>query len=67
MERIGYILLGIVAAIWLLAVVIGMIAAWPFGLIGLAALAGMAFLFAHVVKTRRANRDDDYYSQNIEK
>ncbi|MHC4714892.1 MAG: hypothetical protein ACYTAN_16745 [Planctomycetota bacterium] len=67
MERIGYILLGIVAAIWLLAVIVGMIAAFPFGLIGLAALAGIGFLFAHVVKTRRANKDDDYYSKNIDK
>ena len=65
MENIGYILLAIVAACWLVAMLIGMIAAFPFGVIGLLAIAGIGFLFAKVVKDRLANKDDDYYSKHI--
>ena len=65
MENIGYILLAIVAACWLIAMLVGMIAAFPFGLIGLLAIAGIGFLFAKVVKDRLANKDDDYYYECI--
>ena len=37
MENIGYILLGIVAICWITAIIIGVIVAFPFGLIGLIA------------------------------
>lgn len=66
MERIGYILLSIVAAGWLVAMIAGMIAAFPFGLIGFVAILGLGFLFAKVVKDRMANKQDDYYSKNID-
>ena len=67
MERIGYILLSVVAAIWLMAILAGMIAAFPFGLIGLIVLAGIGFLFAKVIKDRINNKEDDYYSKNVDK
>ena len=52
MENIGYILLGTVALLWLVGMFAGMIAAFPFGLIGLLGFMGMGFLFAKVVKDR---------------
>ncbi len=67
MENIGYVLLGIVAVSWLVAMLAGMIAAFPFGLIGMAGILGMGFLFAKVVKDRLANDEDDYYSKHVEK
>ncbi len=67
MERIGYVLLSIVAAGWLIAIFAGMIAAFPFGLIGLLVLLGIGFLFAKVVKDRLENKEDDYYSKNVDK
>ena len=67
MENIGYILLGIVVICWLIAMFIGMIATFPFGIIGLVAIAGLGFLFAQVVKDRLANKEDDYYSKNVDK
>ncbi len=67
MENIGYVLLGIVAVIWLVAIFIGFIAAFPFGIIGFVALAGFTFLFARVIKDRVENKEDDYYSDNIDK
>ncbi len=67
MENIGYVLLGIVAVLWLTAVIVGMIAAFPFGLIGLMVITGVGFLFAQVVKDRLANKEDDYYAKNVDK
>jgi hypothetical protein len=67
MEKIGYILLLVVAIIWLLAMVLGMIAAYPFGIIGLIALVGIGLLFIRVVRDRLASKEDDYYSKNVER
>lgn len=67
MERIGYILLSIVAAGWLVAMIAGMIAAFPFGIIGFIAILGIGFLLAKVVKDRIENKEDDYYSKNVDK
>jgi len=67
MENIGYFLLGIVAVIWIIAVIIGVIVAFPFGLIGLLAILGFGFLFAKVIKDRLENKEDDHYSKTIDK
>ncbi|RLD68991.1 MAG: hypothetical protein DRI95_01490 [Bacteroidetes bacterium] len=67
MERVGYILLSVAAAGWLIAILAGMIAAFPFGIIGFIAIVGIGFLFAKVVKDRLENKEDDYYSDNVEK
>ncbi len=67
MERIGYVLLSLVAAGWLMAMLAGMIVAFPFGLIGLVVIMGIGFLFAKVVKDRLSNKEDDYYSENVDK
>ena len=67
MENIGYILLGIVAACWITAIIIGVIVAFPVGIIGLIAITGIGFLFAKVIKDRLENKEDDHYSKNINK
>lgn len=67
MEKLGYILLSIVAGIWLVGMVAGMIAIFPVGLVGLLAIAGFGLLFAKVLKERLASKEDDYYSKTIEK
>ena len=67
MENIGYILLGIAAVCWITAVIIGVIVAFPVGLIGLIAIVGIGFLFAKVIKDRLENKEDDHYSKNIKK
>jgi len=67
MEKIGYILLAIVAVCWLIAMLFGMIAAFPFGIVGLLAIIGVGFLFAKVVKDRLSSKEDDHYSKNVEK
>ena len=66
MEYIGYVLLAIVALVWIVALFIGMIAAFPYGIVGLVAIIGIGFLFAKVIKDRLENKEDDHYSDNIE-
>jgi len=67
MERLGYFLLGLAAAAWLLAILLGMIAMLPFGLLGLVAIAGLGFLFLKVLSERMANREDDHYEKEVHK
>ena len=67
MENIGYILLGIAAVCWIVAIIIGVIVAFPVGLIGLITIIGIGFLFAKVIKDRLENKEDDHYSKNIDK
>lgn len=66
MEVIGYIFLGIFAVCWLIATFKGMIAAFPFGVIGFIAIIGFGFLFARIVKDRLENKEDDHYSKNVD-
>lgn len=67
MENIGYILLGIAAICWIIAVIVGVIVAFPVGIIGLIAIIGIGFLFAKVIKDRLENKEDDHYSKSVEK
>jgi len=66
-EKIAYVCLGAVAVLYLSAMVVGMIAAFPFGLIGLIALLGVGVLFVKVLKERFRNKDDDYYSKTVDR
>jgi hypothetical protein len=67
METIGYILLAIVAVIWIVAMIYGMISSFPVGIIGLIAIVGIGLLLAKVIKDRVANKEDDHYSRNVDK
>jgi len=66
MEKIGYVLLGIVAVVYLGLMVAGMIAAFPWGLIGLVAMVGVGFLMVKVISDRLASPEDDYYDKNVD-
>ena len=66
MEKLAYVLMGVVFLCWLSAILIGMIAAWPFGLIGLIGIAAIGLLLVKVLKERLENKEDDYYSKNVD-
>jgi uncharacterized protein (DUF2062 family) len=66
-EKVAYGILGGLAALWLLAMLAGMIAAFPFGLIGLLVVLAVGLLFVKVLRERRANREDDHYDRTVEK
>lgn len=66
-EKIGYLCLAVVALCYLAAMLVGMIAAFPLGLIGLVALIGIGALLIKVIKERRENTEDDHYSRTVDK
>ncbi len=66
MEKAGYAILLSLAVLWILGIIGGMIAAFPVGLVGLVALVGIGLLFIKVVKDRLSNKEDDYYSKNVD-
>ncbi len=67
MGKLAYAILLLLAAAWIVAMVVGSIAAFPAGLIGLAALAAIGLLFVKVVRERIANREDDYYAKKVDR
>jgi hypothetical protein len=67
MEKTGYILLAIVATIWLVVVLTGLVIAWPYGIIGLIGISGVGFLLIKVISDRLKNKEDDYYSDHVDK
>jgi hypothetical protein len=66
-EKVGYACLGLVALCYLLAMFIGVIAAFPFGLLILIGIVGVGALLIKVFKERLASTEDDYYDKNVEK
>lgn len=67
MEKAGYVLLSIVALIYAGAVLFGLIAIFPWGIVGFIAIVGVGLLFARVVADRLGSKEDDHYSQNVER
>ena len=66
-ERWGYSLLAIIMIIYMIAMFIGMIAAFPYGLLGFLFVAGLGILMVKVLKERMRNKEDDYYSREVDK
>jgi len=56
-----------VALCWLMGMLVGMIAAFPWGIIGLLAILGVGLLFIKVLRERLASKEDDYYSKTVQK
>ena len=66
MEKIAYAILLTLAALWLLALIFGLIAAFPIGLVGFLGLIAIGLLFFKVLRERAGNEEDDYYSKNVD-
>ena len=65
MEKIGYLLLGIVFVIYCIFIFVGLIVAFPWGIIGLVAILGVGFLFIQVLSDSLSSKEDDYYDKNV--
>lgn len=65
-EKVGFTCLGVLAVLYILALLVGVIVAFPFGLLGLVALVGIGALVIKVLKERIGNKEDDYYSKNVD-
>ena len=66
MEKTAYAILLVLAVVWLAAMVVGMVAAFPFGVLGLLGLLAVGLLLIKVLRERLANTDDDYYSKHVD-
>ena len=66
-EKVAYSLLGIVAVLYIAVLIVGMMTALPFGLIGLALFIGIGALMVKALKERLENKEDDYYSKKVHK
>ncbi|MBE0447322.1 MAG: hypothetical protein IBX64_04345 [Actinobacteria bacterium] len=67
MEKAGYVILAIVAAAWFVALLMGLIAAFPFGIFGLLVIVGFGLLFAKALRDRLESVKTDRYSKEVEK
>jgi hypothetical protein len=67
METLAYAILLVVAILWLIGIIAGMVAAFPFGIIGLVVIFAIGLLFIKVLKQRLESKEDDYYSKKVEK
>ncbi len=66
MEKTAYAILLFLAILWLLAVIAGLIVAFPYGLLGLLGLLALGLLFSKAVKERMANKEDAHYSNTVD-
>ena len=67
MEKTAYAILLALAALWLVAMIAGLIAAFPYGLLGLLALIAVGLLLIKVLRERIASAEDDYYSKHVDR
>lgn len=67
MEKTGYIILIIVAIVWIIAGIAGMFRNVWIGIIGLITLVGLGLLFIKALSDRMKSSKDDCYSKDIEK
>jgi len=67
MEKLAYAILLFVVGIYLLALIGGMIALFPYGLLGLLVVIAVGLLFAKVLRERLASAEDDYYDKTVDK
>jgi len=67
MEKLGYAILLVATAAWLVIMVREMVPIWPEGTIGLVTLVGLGMLFAKAFKDRVIAARTDKYSKDVEK
>ncbi len=67
MEKTAYVILVVAALAWVIAMIVGLVAAFPVGLIGLILLLAFGLLFAKALRDRVEKSRDDRYSRDVEK
>lgn len=66
LERLALIFVAVIACIWATVMLLGMVAALPWGLPGLIAFGAFGYLLWRVLRDRLSNAEDDYYEKNVE-
>lgn len=60
------VLLAIAVVAWFVAMIVGMVNLFPFGLIGILVLAAFGILIFVVLRDKLSDKEDDYYSKNVD-
>lgn len=67
---LAFFLLGATALVavgaYVFALFVGMIAVWPFGVLGLIPLTGVVILIVVVLRDQTTSKEDKYYSDNVD-
>ena len=66
LDRLALIFVAVVACLWAGVMVLGMVAALPWGLPGLIAFGAIGYLLWRVVSDRLSSAEDDYYENNVQ-
>jgi hypothetical protein len=66
MEKTAYVILTLVAIAWIVVMIVGLVAAFPAGLIGLAVILAFGLLFARAFRDRVKSSGDDRYSRDVQ-
>lgn len=66
LDTVALAIVIIFALLWLAVAITGLLAAVPFGALGLIPIAIVLGLLVAVVYQRRNNAEDDYYDKNID-
>ncbi len=66
-ERISYSIFGVLGLMYVVAMLVGFVAAFPWGLLGLALFIAIGTLFLKVLKERYGNKEDNYYAEKVDK
>lgn len=65
LEKLALICVGVLAAIWIIVMLGGIVATLPYGLPALVILLGVGYFLYRVIKDRLTNAEDDYYEKNV--
>ncbi len=67
MEKTAYILLGIAATVVAIAIILALLVGFPFSIIAVLLVVAVALLFWKVLRERLGNKEDDHYSNTVER
>jgi hypothetical protein len=67
LDKLALALIIVGGAVYLVVILLGMIALFPWGLVGLAVIGVVGFIFIQVLRQRLNSAEDDYYERNVDK
>ena len=67
LDQLVLAIVAIFALIWITTLVTGLLTSVPFGVLGLIPVAIVLGILAVVIYQRLTNKEDDYYTKNVDK
>lgn len=67
LKNLGWLLLLLAFAAYLVGIVVALVMAFPLGLIGFMLIGGLGLLFLQALLDRLNNPEDAYYAKNVKR